>query len=76
MQHVPYGPPYNINDDASDVMEISKAPKRKQNVAKGVKEISSAMLGAAAGMSQSIQMLTNSLVQQPFPPYQMPPYPL
>ena len=103
----------DIDDDETDGMEISKTPKRKENVrkfvddkrkhlqrnlsaaqrdkmlldeakedaqfrkdmtealrestesfSKGVKEISSAMLGVGAGMSQSIQMLTNALLQQ------------
>ena len=122
----------DIDDDETDGMEISKTPKRKENVgkfvddkrkhlqrnlsaaqrdkmlldeakedaqfrkdmtealrestksfSKGVKEMSSAMLGVGAGMSQSIQMLTNALLQQQvqsygpqqlFPPYQVPPY--
>ena len=121
-----------VNDDSDD-MQISKTPKRKENIAKfvddkrkhlqrnlsaaqrdkmlleeakedaqfrkdmteairestecfskGVKEMSSAMLEVSGSMSQSIQMLTNALLQQQqiqsygpqqlFPPCQVSPH--
>ena len=124
--------PDEDNDDSDD-MQISKTPKRKENIAKfvddkrkhlqrnlsaaqrdkilldeakedaqfrkdmaeairestesfskGVKEMSSAMLEVGGSMAQSIQMLTNALLQQQqiqsygpqqlFPPYPVPPY--
>ena len=72
-------------EDAQFRKDMAEAIREStESFSKGVKEMSSAMLEVGGSMSQSIQMLTNALLQQQqiqsygpqqlFPPYPVPPY--